>query len=476
MKQLHKNISFTSLHQFIVTALAFVLLPVAARRLGVDNYGLYTLATTLGFFVSLFADLGVSTILTREISKHPKIAGRFFARVMALKLILTVFAVVLLFAYLGFSNYEARYNNIILVFAVAAVLGSFSTTAFGFFRGVEKMQFEAVGVSLDKFISVLLGITLLLLGFGIEYFIWSFVISNIVLFIYTFRVLYKKFIPFEITWRPRQSRTILLISIYLGVSAFLSMAYNYLDILMLDKMDTLTNIGYYSAAHRVLMLTRIFPTILMTAFLPQLSAHHTDKNKLSEFFTEGVSYLILIILPLVPATVVLANPIIEFVCGSDYAPGAIALRILAFSIAAQMLNIFFVPLYIAVNQQKKIVHFQIVGLLVNVGLNFLLIPRLSFVGASIAAVATESVIFMLIFSWMRRRLGVTLFPPLRYTLKGLFSTAVMMIFIFMAIKLKMHITLVVAAALAVYVAALELTNTLRVTKMARAILAYKAGG
>ena len=479
MKQLYKNISFTSLHQFIVTGLAFILVPVATRYLGLENFGIYTLATTIGFFVTLLADLGISTILTREISKRPKLASKIFSRVLSTKLVLTLLAIVLLLIALKVLNYPPKHVHVILVFSMSAVLGSFSLAAFGVFRGLEQMQYEAIGVSFDKMISVFVGIAVLVLGFGLQEFIWSFVVSSTFLFIYSFTILYKNFLTFELKWHARQSAIILKISIFLGVSAFLSMAYNYLDILMLSKMVSDKDIGYYGAAYRVLAVTRIFPTILVTAFLPQLSAHHKDKKQLSAFFTEGVGYLFLIIFPLVPAVVVLAEPIMYFICGADFmtggdaALGANALRILAFAVAAQILNIFFVPLYVATNNQKKIVHFQIVGLVVNIGLNLVLIPVLSIVGAAIATVATEMCIFLLIFYWMRKRLGVQLLPPLVYGFKVLGATLVMVGFIFFALWLNFHIVLIVAGGLAVYILTLEITNTLRISRMAKALIAYK---
>lgn len=467
MKQLYKNISFTGLHQIFVTALAFVLVPVATRYLGVDDYGLYAVATTIGFFVNLIADLGLSTILTREIAKHPKIVSKLFAHVLSLKLVLTIAAVCILIICLLIAHYSPKSTRVILVFSIAALLGSFSSAAFGVFRGVEKMQYEAIGVSLDKFLSVSIGIAVLLLGFGVEYFIWSFVISGLVLFVFSFRILYKKFLTFELNWRRRGSLIVLRISIYLGISAFLAMAYNYLDILMLSKMGTLQDIGLYSAAYRILMVTRIFPTILVTAFLPQLSSNHTNVGILSAFFREGVSYLLLIIIPLIPAAVYLAKPIMLFICGQDFVAGAAALQILAFAIAAQTLNIFFVPLYVATNNQNKIVHFQVFGLLVNVALNLLLIPLWSFIGAAIATVATEGVIFLFIYLWIRRKLGVPLFPQLFYSFKVTFNTAVMMAVVFFARAVHLHILVVIILAILCYFLALEFTNTFRLSYFTR---------
>ena len=313
MKQLHKNISFTALHQLFVTGLAFILVPVATRYLGAQDYGLYTLATTIGFFVGLLADLGTSTILTREIAKHPRIASRLFSTIITTKIILVLVAVAALLAYLKVARYDAQTTRVVLVFSISSVLGSFSLAAFGVFRGVQKMQYEAIGVSGDKLISVTIGIVLLLVGFGIDYFIWSFVVSSTALFLYAYGVIYKRILPFELRWRWSHSKILLGISMYLGVSAFLSMAYNYLDILMLSKMSNFEDIGYYSAAYRILMVTRIFPTILATAFLPQFSERRQESQTIAKLFGQGVSYLFMIIFPLVPATFVLADPIMVFV-------------------------------------------------------------------------------------------------------------------------------------------------------------------
>jgi len=459
MRQLYKNISFTSLHQIFVTLLAFVLVPLATRYLGAKDYGLYTLATTIGFFIGLAADLGLSTIVTREISKNPRLASAIFGRVLGIKLMLTILAAVLFALFLIFAGYDPRSNQVIATFAVSSLIGSYSMAAFGVFRGIQKMQYEAIGVSMDKVLSVSLGILVLLLGYDIRLFIWSFVVSSMALFAYSFFILYTKILVFHISFRKWQNRIILGVSVYLGISAFLSMAYNYLDILMLSKMGSMDDIGYYSAAYRILLVTRIFPTILATAFLPQFAEQHDDKEKLATLFQEGAGYLLLVILPLIPGAFYLADPIMTFICGPEFATGGPALRILAFATGAQMLNILFVPLYIAINDQRKIVHFQLVGLLLNIVLNLILIPVLSFIGAAIATVATEMIILLLIFIWIRKRLEKPLLPDMIYFAKVAACTVIMMMFVVIAARMKIHVLPVIILAILIYLTAIFLTKT-----------------
>lgn len=456
MKQLHKNISFTGASKLFTTALAFMLVPVATRRLGPDHFGIYTLATTIGFFVTLLADFGVSTLVTREISKHQNIASPLFSRALILKVLLTLFSVALLVIYFTISNYSDLELKTILIFILSSLLGTFTLVAYSVFRGFQFMQYEALSESLDKFISVTIGISLLVLGFGVKIFVISFVIAALVKFLFSFRLLHKKFINWKLRWTPRQSAIIFHASLFFGLSRFLAISYNYLDILMLKAMSTITDISFYSGAYKLLNLSSIIPTILATAFLPQFSEHFSNDKKLSELFSKGAGYLFIVIFPLIPIVLFYAKPVMILYCGPEFAPSAPAFQILVLATGAQMLNIFFVPLYAAINAQKKVVHFQIVGLLVNITLNLILIPKLSYIGASIATVCTEVAIFTLIYFWIRKRLGYPIFPGFNFTARTLASTAIVVGVILATLYLKISLIPSLFIVMLIYSGALQL--------------------
>lgn len=469
MKQIHKNIGFTGISQLCATFLAFILVPIAARYLGKEDYGLYTVATTVGFFVGLLADFGVSTIVTREISKKRIIATPFFARVMALKIVLTLGSLIILLFYMIFSHYSPKAQMTILIFVGASILGTFSQAAFAVFRGFEQMQYEAIGVVVDKLVSVILGISLLFMGFGVKIFVFSFIVSGCVKLLFTFYVLYKKFIKPKIIWTFKQSSILLQVSFFFGLSTFLSVCYNYLDVLMLSAMSTFGDIAYYSAAHKLLTLTAIVPTILATAFLPQFSAHFNQNDQLSLLFSKGTLYLILFVFPLIAGVMLLAEPLITIIYTAEYSGGIIAMRILTFASVAQIFNIFFVPLYAAINQQKKIVLFQIVGLFINITLNLILIPKLSYIGASFATVATETIIFTLIYWWIKRFLKVSLFPKSQYFLKVGLCTLIMSVSIVVLKYYELHFLLIVLLAILIYFLALETTKTISLFNLVKAV-------
>ena len=177
MAQLHKNIGFAGIGQFFYTVLAFILIPFATRYLDSDGYGLYTLAATLGFFVSLLTDLGLSVLITREVSKNSRLARRIFSYAMGIKTALLPVALAFLFVYLFWGRFDSTGIQTIVIFTLSSVFGSYSQSIFAVFRGYEKIQYETVGVFVDKFLSVVIGIIVLVLGGDIRLFVSAFLFA-----------------------------------------------------------------------------------------------------------------------------------------------------------------------------------------------------------------------------------------------------------------------------------------------------------
>lgn len=404
MAQIHKNISFAGVGQFLYTIMAFILLPFATRYLGKEGYGLYSLAATLGFFVSLVTDLGLTTLVTREIAKKKNFAGRIFAYSIGLKMLLMPLAFLLLGIYFIIDHTSLQAISAIVIFTLSAILGSFVQSAFAVFRGFEKMQYETVSVLLEKFVIVSLGITCLVLHFNIIVFISVFLFAAIIKLVQSLWVLKRYFIFLRFLYRPKRYYVLLKTAFPFGISVFLAMCYNYIGIILLKIMTGYDEVALYSVSFRLLTFTTLIPTVLTTAFLPQLSIYHKHRVQLSELFIKGCQYLLIFTVPMLPFVILHAKTIIDLIAGPGFESAQRPLQLLVVAAFAQMYNNFFVPIYAAVNQQKKIVQFQLVGLGVNFLLNLLLIQSFSYNGAALATIGTEWTIFFLVFWWAHRHI------------------------------------------------------------------------
>src|SRR3989338_369761 len=73
--------------------LSFVYITVVARSVGVEGAGRYFVAVSFTTIFSVFVDLGLSSVLVREIAKVPERMRQFLSNVLGIKVALAVLTV-----------------------------------------------------------------------------------------------------------------------------------------------------------------------------------------------------------------------------------------------------------------------------------------------------------------------------------------------------------------------------------------------
>lgn len=444
---LKKNAYWVSLGQFLQMALALAVVPVATRYLGDERFGVYSLAGVLMYFVFLFNDLGLNTYFTREVARDTAQAQRWFAQAMSLKLA-TLFPALLVLAVLWFLpalNTEARWA--VVIFCGYGILSSFFQLSFAVFRAYERMGYETFILVVEKIITSGFGIALLVQGYGLLWFCGVFLVGGAVSLALSLFLIHKKFFPLQFSLEPEFSRTLLRQALPFGLSMFLINVYDRIDILMLTAMANASEVGLYAAVYKLLSLTNLVPTILVTALFPALSREAAlGSEEAARIFTKGLKYLTFLALPMIAGAMVLAEELVVFMFGAEFQKAAPALQILSWVSGILFLNIFLATILTAANYQKKLVLVQICGLLANISLNWYLIPKYSFVGAALATLATEGLVFVfcLFFAMIR----ITRLLEFSFIPKALLATAGMIAFCLFA--REYNFLLVLAGATVVY--------------------------
>lgn len=444
---LKKNAYWVSLGQFLQMALALAAVPVATRYLGDEQFGVYSLASVLMYFVFLFNDLGLNTYFTREVARDTNAAQRWFANALSVKLATLLPALFFLPAlwFVPSLNEEARWA--IVIFCGYGILSSLFQLCFAAFRAYERMGYETFILVVEKIITSGFGIALLVQGYGLLWFCGVFLVGGVVSLALSLFLIHKKFFPLQFSLEPQFSRTMLRRALPFGLSMFLVNVYDRVDILMLTAMTGAREVGLYSAAYKLLSLTNLVPTILVTALFPALSREAAlGSEEAARIFTKGLKYLTFLALPLIAGAMVLAEDLVVFMFGPEFQKAAPALQILSWVSGILFLNIFLATLLTAANQQKKLVLVQIGGLITNVSLNLILIPKYSFVGAALATLATEGLVLAscLLFAMVR----ITRLLEFSFIPKALLATAGMIAFCLFA--REYNFLLVLAGATVVY--------------------------
>ena len=127
--------------------------------------------------------------------------------------------------------------------------------------------------------------------------------------------------------------------------------------------------------------------------------------------------------PLVAGGLVLAPEVVELVAGSDFSGAAEPLRILLAAGALAWVNGVFGFALIAKDRQLSALWLNVSGLVFNIGLNFIFVPRYGIVAAAVITVASEILILTGSYSLMRRNFGF--FPAPRTLAPAVAAAAAM---------------------------------------------------
>lgn len=179
-----------------------------------------------------------------------------------------------------------------------------------------------------------------------------------------------------------------------GISSMLTMAYGRIDQVIVFNISGAHAAGLYAAPYRLLDRAQFVPVSLtMTLFPIIAAAYGSDTARVRRLLQRAIEYLAVASLPLLAFTVVAAHPIVRLLFGPQFDGSAPALPVLMGALVA--ISFGYLIGYMAVvvpKVQRYWLRNAVIGLVVNVGLNLLLVPRYGFMAAAWVTVLTEVVV------------------------------------------------------------------------------------
>ena len=450
-----KNVFWLSISQVGSRLIRAVIIIYAARVLGAAEYGIFSYVLGLAGFFTIFADLGVSPLMTREIAGHPEKRPIYFANALRVKTILiSITAALIIFIAPKFSNIEEAV--ILLPFvALLVFFDNLRDFIFAYFRGIEKMEREA-------FLIVLMNITIALTGFIILNFyktagalLFSYITSVAILSIIALYLIKDLIKGVFKNFNKEIFKQIFQDCWPLALTGLFGIFMLNIDIVMLGWWRTPEEIGYYSASQRIVQMLYTLPAILASAVFPTLSRfikqNKSDQTRLLNEKSMAILYLIAI--PLAIGGFILSSSIIKFVFGEEYLSAAISFQILIIALLINFPGAILSNLIMAHNQQRKLVKYVIAGSLSNIVFNILLIPSFGINGSAIATLISQFAYFTPIWLKMKQ---IENFYTLRHLKKIIVGAIIMGIFNIIFNKFGLNVLLNIAVSAGIYLTTLYL--------------------
>ena len=401
--------------------ISYFLIVALARTLGDVGLGEYSFVFAFAGMSFLIADLGISYYLWREASKAPNKTQKIFSNALSLKLVIIALAFALTMTLTFIISKPSQVIYSIIIFSGILAMQQIGTLFETIFQSRNKMHIVASTRILERGISLLVGLYLLLKYQSLILFFAALLVANVFKFAWQIYI-GMRFVKIRLGFDKKMILEILKSGMPLWFTGVFAMIYFRIDVIMLSLMVNDQVVGWYSAAYKLIDALNFIPYIIFTATFPSMSLlFEKNKKLLSSLLNRVVRYMIYLAIPLVVGTLLLADRILQFIYGSLFSNSIIALKILIF---AEALIFVTYILGTSLNAMRKEKYFTILLLslsALNIILNFILIPRYSYVGAAFATVITELVSLVILTILVKKFL-----VKIRYELvKPIVAAAVM---------------------------------------------------
>ncbi len=241
----------------------------------------------------------------------------------------------------------------------------------------------------------------------------------------------------------------------LSLTIIFSTIYSKIDIIMLKHMVGENWVGIYSNAHKIVNIITSVCTAITAVFLPRISyLYKNDRKEFDALIAKGLEFLYFITIPACTGLLFLAKDLTQVLYGEAFAASASAMMILSLLIVIQGIGgLTNYQVVICAGKESVFIPTTIISMLINISVNWLLIPRYNAVGAAVASVLGELFLNVALFIYIHKTVG---FKVRALTLvKCLIADAVMVGAIFAVKWIEMsslpHCILVVTVGAAAYV-------------------------
>jgi len=441
-----KNFLSLSIAQVVSQVILFMVIIYLARILGAAYFGKIAFAQAVVLYFSLIANLGLSTLGTREIARNREGIDNYVGNMLSLKLLLTVFSFLLLLIFVILIGLSLEEKYLIILFGLSLL--SSALWLGWLFQAVEEMGFIARAKILDKLVYAALVILLVKNSRHLLTIPWLYVGGSLLASGFLIYVFIRKFgrprLRFDFSlWRGMIKRALPMGAAFIMIQIY----YNF-DTVMLRFMKSDEVVGWYNAAYKVVLFIWAFIPIFVNVIFPLMSKYYQQsKKKLRLLISLATRLMSSIALPLGIGGTILARPIMSFLYGDKYMNGVIAFQILIWTVAIISIRCAYEQSFLACDREKRYLLGVMVGAGTNIVLNFILIPYFGLVGAAIATVISELVFsgYMLAYFQILRRVSI-----LKYLLKPFLAASLMGVLLYYLRDLNLFFS--IAIGIVVYLA------------------------
>jgi O-antigen/teichoic acid export membrane protein len=368
---------------------------VVVRCLGPADFGQYAAGFAAYYLLLALTEFGFAEVLGRALGRDAPAGRRLGRLLLGLNLVWSVVvALGALVVSACFTMTSIRGGTLLVLAAPLALAGT--TTVRQFFyahHAVGRMATADLVTTLSSTVAVvslaLLGAPAVALAACVSA---AAVVNNLLILRAARPWLSGPTGPGPEATTVRSIRSVLREAFPIGFASFLATAYVSIDVVILSGLFPAELIGRYASAVKVLGLLTIFPGLVMSVALPQLSSDWSTPERLDALLARVWHWFMSLVFPALALVAAQATGVMTMLFGPQYGSAGAYLRILTLAGAISMLSQLLGVVVVASARARWLVPQNILALAINVSGNLLIAPRWGIGAAAWLTVLTEVVV------------------------------------------------------------------------------------
>lgn len=385
--------------------LAFISFAYLARIFGPSTYGDMEFALAVTLFFNLVVEGGLGLLGAREIARDENTVAVLAFHIVILRCVLAVGAFLLLVLFSAVSNKSWQEKQLVMLYGL---------TLFGtpgliqwVFQAFDRMQWVAVA-SVIRWLVFAGLVFFYIVDAGQVWLVPLIELAAIACVVaFNIGIFYGSFAGLRQRFDRRFALSLLRQAVPIGLTQIMWGLKVYLPTIMLGLMVGGEAVGWFGAAHRIVIALHsfvwmyffnLYPSISRCAQQPPEVLHRLVGKSLQVTSWSAVFLGII--------GTLLAQPLLNFVYGSEYQEATLAFQVLIWLVAFTLLSSHYMYTLIAYNKQWLELLSAVTGAVINIVSNYFLILQFGFVGAAFGLLFSEASIWALNYYFVSHHVAV----------------------------------------------------------------------
>ncbi len=368
---------------------------------GPEVYGEYFALFNFSLLFNIFLDMGITNFNNRNIAQHQHLLQKYFQGIVSLKLFLcvgyTLFTLGIA-VMLGYSHYRLEMLSFLVV---NQILVSFNLYLRSNISGLQMFATDSIISVLDRVLMIGMASALIWGGisdepFNIMWFVYIQTIGYAVATLVSLIIVVVKSGGFALKFKKTFTLALLKQTFPYALLVLTMTFYYRVDAVMLDQMlpNGEEQAGIYAQAYRLLDAANMFGVLFAQLLLPMFAYMIKRKEPIGSLLKFSYSLLVVPAALMAIVCIFYSDELMHLMYEDHALSSAPILKVLMGCFLAIASTYVFGTLLTANGSMRVLNTVAIIGLFLNVVLNFVLIPKYEALGSAYASLATQLLVIL----------------------------------------------------------------------------------